>query len=118
MRILHLAATAAILAASLAFGGCAAPLGAAAGNVVGGTAWVVTKGGSLAWKGGSFAVRTTGRTFVGAARGVHEEFSGQPQGQTAQASNASVDAADLSNRVKDPGAAGPVSQSQSAGLAD
>lgn len=114
MRILHLAASAAILAAPLALGGCAAPAGAAAGNVVGGTAWVLSKTGSLAWKGGSFAVQTTGRAVGGAARGVHEEFTGE---KGVQANAVSTDTADLSNRVKDQ----PVealSQRQSAGFAD
>lgn len=60
---------------TLSCAGCAAVAGSAAGNVVGRTAWVAMKGGGLMWKGGRFAVRTTGRTVVGAARGIHEEFS-------------------------------------------
>ncbi len=67
---------AAILVLSLGLGGCAASAGSVAGNVVGGAAWGAMKGGKLAWKGGSFAAKTAGRTVVGAAKGVHEEFSG------------------------------------------
>ncbi len=67
---------AAILILSFGLGGCAASAGSMAGNMVGGAAWGAMKGGKLAWKGGSFAARTAGRTVVGAARGVHEEFSG------------------------------------------
>ncbi len=62
-------------AAALALGGCAAPMGTVAGDVVGGAGWAAMKGGSYAFKGGKLAVKTTGRTVVGAARGVHEEFS-------------------------------------------
>jgi hypothetical protein len=117
MRILQAVATAAILLAPLAFGGCAAPMGAAAGNVVGGTAWVVTKGGALAWKGGSFAVKTTGRAVGGAARGVHEEFTGERADQGVQANGVATDGADLTNRVKDQPAQ-TLSQRQGASLAD
>ena len=67
---------AAILILSLGLGGCAAAAGSVAGNVIGGAAWGAVKGGKLAWKGGSFVGKTAGRTVVGAARGVHEEFSG------------------------------------------
>ena len=79
---------AALLSIGLLASGCAAGMGTVAGNVVGGTGWVAMKTGKLAWKGGSFAAKTTGRTVVGAARGVHEEFSGKGSsgsGQTAKA---------------------------------
>jgi hypothetical protein len=65
----------AIIGLTLFCAGCAAEAGSTAGAVVGRTAWVAMKGGGLMWKGGSFAVKTTGRTVVGAARGIHEEFS-------------------------------------------
>ena len=85
MRSVALAALAAMAAAIVALmggcassGGAAAPMGAVAGNVVGGTAWLGVHGAKLAWKGGKLAAQTTGRTVVGAARGVHEEFS-KPQ---------------------------------------
>jgi hypothetical protein len=114
MRILKSIALAAILLTPAVVAGCAAPAGEVAGNVVGGTAWVVTKTGSLAWKGGKFAVQTTGRTVTGAARGVHQEFSGD---KGAEANGVSTDTADLSNRVKDQPAQ-TLSQRQSASLAD
>ena len=82
---------AAILILSLGLGGCAASAGSVAGNMIGGAAWGAMKGGKLAWKGGSFVGKTAGRTVVGAARGVHEEFSGsrasdsRPPVQTASA---------------------------------
>jgi hypothetical protein len=117
MRILHAAATAAILGAALALCACASQMGTAAGDVVGGTAWVVTKTGSLAWKGGTIAVQTTGRAAVGAARGVHQEFSGDKAAESAALSS---DSADLTNRIKDPGAerAASLSQRQGASLPD
>ena len=62
-------------AALIALAGCAAPMGEAAGNVVGGAAWVGVKGSKLAFKGGKFAAKTTGRTVKGAAVGIHDEFS-------------------------------------------
>ena len=73
---LRLASAAAILA--LGCTGCAAPMGEVAGNVVGRTVWVGAKTTKLAFKGGKFAARTTGRTVKGAAKGVHEEFSSKP----------------------------------------
>ncbi len=85
---------AAILILSLGLGGCAASAGSVAGNVIGGAAWGAMKGGKLAWKGGSFAAKTAGRTVVGAAKGVHEEFSepkassSEGQVQTASAERA------------------------------
>jgi hypothetical protein len=66
----------------LALAGCAGPMGEVAGDVVGGTAWAGVKGSKLLVKGGKFAAKTTGRTVVGAAKGVHEEFSEKPQYQT------------------------------------
>ena len=70
---------AALLVLGVALSGCAAPMGSAAGNVVGGVAWGAMKGGKLAWKGGSFAAKAAGKTVVGAAKGVHEEFSAPDQ---------------------------------------
>lgn len=78
---MRIRALTALLAAAALLGGCshsggaAAPLGTVAGDVVGGTAWLGVKGAKLAFKGGKFAAKTTGRTVVGAAKGVHEEFS-------------------------------------------
>ena len=57
----------AAVALALLCAGCAAQAGSTAGAVVGRTAWVAMKGGGLMWKGGTFAVKTTGRTVVGAA---------------------------------------------------
>ena len=68
--------------------GCAAQAGSTAGAVVGRTAWVAMKGGGLMWKGGTFAVKTTGRTVVGAARGIHEEFSSPEAKAKAEAARA------------------------------
>jgi hypothetical protein len=89
MRIQALAALA-VLAAALCgcanSNGAAAPVGAAAGNVIGGTAWLGMKGAGLAWKGGKLAAKTTGRVVVGAARGVNEEFSKPPPPPAATAS--------------------------------
>jgi hypothetical protein len=78
MRIFALAAVLAFAAASTGCSsdkGAAAPVGTAAGDVVGGVAWVGMKGAGLAWKGGKYAAKVTGKTVVGAAKGVHEEFS-------------------------------------------
>ena len=103
MRI-HLGGLAAILILGASLSGCAAGMGSVAGNVVGGAAWGAMKGGRLAWKGGTFAAKATGRTVVGAARGVHEEFS--PKESDAVSSNASPgSSADdaLGNRAKDVG---------------
>ncbi len=79
---------AALLALGLALSGCAAPIGSAAGNAVGGVAWGAMKGGKLAWKGGSFAARTAGKTVVGAAKGVHEEFSSPERNGRVQTASA------------------------------
>ncbi len=73
-----------VTALALCCAACAAAeTGKVAGNAVGGAAWVAMKGGGLAFKGGSFVVKTTGRTVVGAARGIHEEFS-KPQAAKVQ----------------------------------
>ena len=79
---------AAILILGLALGGCAGPMGSVAGNVVGGAAWGVMKGSKLAWKGGSFAAKTAGKTVVGAAKGVHEEFSTPDKNDRVQTASA------------------------------
>ena len=79
---------AALLVLGLAISGCAAPMGTVAGNVVGGAAWGAMKGGKLAWKGGSFAAKTAGKTVVGAAKGVHEEFSAPGQNGRVQTASA------------------------------
>lgn len=113
MRTLHAIAIATTLLAPLALGGCAAQMGTVAGNVVGGTAWVVTKTGAVAWNGTKFAAQTTGRAVVGATRGVHDEFSQNG----AQVKPVVTDSADLANRVKEPSPVGTLSQGQSAGLA-
>jgi len=71
----------ALAGAALALAACSsasAPMGTVAGNAIGGTAWVAVKTTKLAFKGGKFAVKTTGRTVKGAAKGVHEEFSSKP----------------------------------------
>ncbi len=68
-------AIAAIMLA-LACTACAKTMGQAAGTVVGGATYAVFKGGSL-------AVKTTGRTFKGAAHGVHDEFSKKDQQKVA-----------------------------------
>jgi len=111
---------AAILILGVSLSGCAASsVGSVAGNVIGGAAWGAMKGGQLAWKGGSFAAKTTGRAAVGAARGVHNEFSGDGATETASAdgpTQVSEDSA-LGNRAKD---VAPVAsaQRQSAAFAD
>ncbi len=79
---------AALLILGFAVSGCAAPIGSVAGNVVGGAAWGAMKGGKLAWKGGSFAAKTAGKTVVGAARGVHEEFSSPDKDDRVQTASA------------------------------
>ncbi len=109
MRI-HIRGAAAILFLGLSLSGCAANMGAVAGNVVGGTAWGMMKGGKLAWKGGTFAAKVTGKTVVGAAKGVHEEFS-------PKASGGDGNEAALGERARD---VGPVAsaQRQGAALAD
>jgi hypothetical protein len=73
-------------AAAMALAGCAAPMGEAAGNVVGGAAWAGVKGSKLAFKGGKFAARTTGRTVKGAAVGIHDEFSRPKEAEVQQVS--------------------------------
>ncbi len=116
MRI-HLGGLAAILVLGASLCGCAAGMGSVAGNVVGGAAWGAMKGGQLAWKGGTIAAKATGRTVVGAARGVHEEFS--PKDSDAASGGASGSGAEdaLGNRAKD---VGPVASAdrQGATLAD
>ena len=108
---MRIAALAALAAMATALGGCAsssgaaAPIGTAAGNVIGGVAWVGVKGAGLAWKGGKLAAKTTGRTVVGAARGVNEEFSKPPVQPAATASSSS-------------GQVSQASQSQAAAFSD
>ena len=119
MRI-KLGGLAAVLILGVSLSGCAAAsVGSVAGNVIGGAAWGAMKGGSLAWKGGSFAARTTGKAAVGAARGVHNEFSGDDGAQTASAGGPTQisDESALGNRAKD---VAPVAsaQSQRAAFAD
>ncbi len=58
----------AAIALALACTACAKTMGQAAGTIVGGGAYALMKGST-------FAVKTTGRTMVGAAKGVHDEFS-------------------------------------------
>lgn len=104
---------AAILILGVSLCGCAAGMGSMAGNVVGGMAWGAMKGGQLAWKGGGIAAQAAGKTVVGAAKGVHGEFS---PGDASGASAAGEDSS-LVNQAKD---AGPVAsaQGQRATLAD
>jgi len=100
MRI-NFCGLAAVLILGVSLSGCAAAsMGSVAGNVVGGAAWGVMKGGQLAWKGGSFAAKTTGKAAVGAARGVHNEFNGDDSTQTASAAGQVPEDA-LGNRAKD-----------------
>ncbi len=118
MRI-NFGGLAAVLILGVSLSGCAASMGSMAGNVIGGAAWGAMKGGKLAWKGGSFAAKTTGRAAVGAAKGVHNEFSGRDSTETASAegpAQVSDDSA-LGNRAKD---AAPVAsaQGQRAAFAD
>ncbi len=68
MRLDAQARVIAITVVALACTACAKTMGQAAGTVVGGGAYALMKGGT-------FAVKTTGRTMVGAAKGVHDEFS-------------------------------------------
>ena len=119
MRI-NFCGLAAVLILGVSLSGCAAAsMGSVAGNVVGGAAWGVMKGGQLAWKGGSFAAKTTGKAAVGAARGVHNEFNGDDTTQTASAGGTQVSEDALGNRAKD---VAPVAsarpQSESAAFAD
>jgi hypothetical protein len=106
---------AAILILGSSVSGCAANVGAVAGNVVGGAAWGLMKGGQLAWKGGTVAAQATGKAAVGAAKDVHDKLS--PQDASAAASGASGEDASLVNQAKD---VGPVAsaQGQGAALAD
>jgi hypothetical protein len=78
----------AAIALVLGCAACAAAGGKAAGDAVGGTAWLAMKGGGLVWKGGTFAVKTTGRVVIGAAKGVHEEFSSPADKAKAEAARA------------------------------
>ena len=104
----------AILILGLCTSGCAASMGSVAGNMVGGAAWGMMKGGKLAWKGGQLAAQATGKTVVGAAKGVHNEFSPQDsQAAGAGPSGASSDDT-LTNEAKD---VGPVASSQAKGAA-
>ena len=64
--------------------GCAAPMGQAAGTIAGGAGWIGLKAGKVAWTGGKFAVKTTGRTVIGAAKGIHEEFSPKTEQRVAR----------------------------------
>ena len=82
--LVRAAAPIALFALTLACTACAAPMGMAAGNVVGGAGWVAMKTGGVMFKGGKFAAKETGkgvvmagRTMKGAASGVHEEFHPQ-----------------------------------------
>jgi hypothetical protein len=113
MRI-HLGGLAAMLILGVSLSGCAAGMGSVAGNVVGGMAWGAMKGGQLAWKGGGIAAQAAGKTVVGAAKGVHGEFS---PGDASGAANAGAEDSSLVNQAKD---AGPVAsaQGQRAALAD
>jgi hypothetical protein len=112
-----------ILITPLMLGGCAAAMGTVAGDLVGGTGWVAMKSGKLALKGGTFAAKTTGRTVVGAAKGVHEEFS-KPNGSNGTDAQNLAPASPASrfstfdNRIKDQGRIAALSQGQGAGLAD
>jgi hypothetical protein len=90
---IRLAGAAAIAALLAGCAGTAAPVGTVAGDVVGGAAWAGVKGAKLAFTGGKFVAKTTGRTVIGAARGVHEEFSKPseaPPPKTADAKNGQV----------------------------
>lgn len=101
---------AAILVLGLCTSGCAASMGSVAGNVLGGAAWGAMKGGKLAWKGGQFAAKATGKTVVGAAKGVHNEFS--PQDSNAAAAGSSGVSSEDSTLTNDAKDAGPVASSQ------
>ena len=99
MRI-RLGGLAAILVLGASLSGCAAGMGTVAGNVIGGAAWGAMKGGALAWKGGSYAAKTTGKVAVGAAKGVRNEFGGQDASLGDAQGQVSEDTA-LANRAKD-----------------
>ena len=112
MRI-HLRGVAAILILGVSLSGCAAAsMGSVAGNVMGGAAWGAMKGGQLAWKGGSIAAKATGKTVVGAARGVHNEFS--PQDADLSPGGVSAEEDVLTNQVKE---VGPVASAKGEGAA-
>jgi len=68
----------AILFLGLGLSGCASSVGTVAGNAVGGAGWVAMKTGKLAWKGGTYAAKSTGKAVAGAARGVDQEFRNDP----------------------------------------
>jgi hypothetical protein len=106
---------AAILVLGLCTSGCAASMGSVAGNVLGGAAWGAMKGGKLAWKGGEFAAKATGKTVVGAAKGVHEEFS--PQDSHAPGAGPSGLSSEDSTLINDAKDVGPVASSQAKGAA-
>jgi hypothetical protein len=114
---MNIGGLAAVLILGVSLTGCAASMGTVAGDVVGGAAWGLMKGGGLAWKGGTYAAKTAGKATVGAAKGVKNEFSGQDGDVNAggTADQASEDSA-LGNRAKD---AAPVAstQGQAAALA-
>ncbi len=111
----HIRGLAAILILGLCTSGCAASMGSVAGNMIGGAAWGAMKGGKLAWKGGQLAAQATGKTVVGAAKGVHNEFSPQDsQGAGAGPAGASAEDSTLTNEAKD---VGPVASSQAKGAA-
>jgi hypothetical protein len=110
MRI-QLGGVAAILILGASLSGCAAGMGSMAGNVVGGAAWGMMKGGQLAWKGGGIAAQAAGKTVVGAAKGVHGEFS---PGDASGAAGGPGEDASLVNQAKD---AGPVASAQAHGAA-
>ena len=103
-RWVRLACAAGLLALLGACQGGAAGLGTAAGDVVGGTAWATIKGAKYAYIGGKFVAKTTGRTVVGAARGVHEEFS-KPADGTASPKTADAKGAQVSQASQGQGAA-------------
>jgi hypothetical protein len=88
MRAATLAAIFALAGACSGCAGAAGPIGTAAGDVVGGTAWLGEKGAKLAFRGGKFAAKTTGRTVKGAANGIHEEFSKPDDSKAAAARSA------------------------------
>jgi hypothetical protein len=114
---MNIGGLAAVLILGASLSGCAASMGAVAGNVVGGAAWGLMKGGGMAWKGGSFAARTAGKGAVGAAKGMRNEFSGRDgDADAGGAQDQGSDESALGNRVKD---AAPVAsaQGQAAALA-
>ncbi len=67
----------ALCALTVMLSACAAPMGQVAGTVAGDAA-------KFAWIGGKFAVKTTGRTVIGAAKGIHEEFSPKTEQRVAR----------------------------------